>query len=151
MAADQLYKNPRNLCSGSIRQLDPTVTKGRHVRFYAFSLIGAEDVVLSNESSANESTVSGSDVNHQYSKSYTFERDFTAYARDALGLPIRYFSLLRPFNEMQIAKQFASVFSRIFSSEYKQLAADLRLCRKDVSCAGGKAWPERCKSLERNV
>ena len=31
----------------------------------------------------------------------------------------------------KIAKQFASVFSRIFSSEYKQLAADLRLCRKD--------------------
>lgn len=76
---------------------------------YCAYLIGAEDVVLSNESSANESTVSGSDVNHQYSKSYTFERDFTAYARDALGLPIRYFSLLRPFNEMQIAKQFAAL------------------------------------------
>ena len=76
---------------------------------YCAYLIGAENIVLSNESSANESTVSGSDVNHQYSKSYTFERDFTAYTRDALGLPIRYFSLLRPFNEMQIAKQFAAL------------------------------------------
>ncbi len=76
---------------------------------YCAYLIGAENIVLSNESSANESTVSGSDVNHQYSKSYTFERDFTAYTRDVLGLPTRYFSLLRPFNEMQIAKQFAAL------------------------------------------
>lgn len=76
---------------------------------YCAYLIGAENIVLSNESSANESTVSGSDVNHQYSKSYTFEQDFTAYTRDVLGLPIRYFSLLRPFNEMQIARQFAAL------------------------------------------
>lgn len=32
------YKNPRNLCSGSVRQLDSSVTAGRHVRFYAFAL-----------------------------------------------------------------------------------------------------------------
>lgn len=33
------YKNPRNLCSGSVRQLSNEVTKKRHVRFYAFALI----------------------------------------------------------------------------------------------------------------
>lgn len=33
------YKNPRNLCSGSVRQLDPKITKGRHVRLIAFSLV----------------------------------------------------------------------------------------------------------------
>ena len=76
---------------------------------YCAYLIGAENIVLSNESSANEATVSGSQVNHQYSKSYTFERDFTEYVRDYIGLPTRYFSLLRPFNEMQIAKQFAAL------------------------------------------
>ncbi|MBQ7547311.1 MAG: hypothetical protein IJT41_10135 [Clostridia bacterium] len=76
---------------------------------YCAYLIGAENIVLSNESSANESTVAGSDVNHQYSKSYTFERDFTDYVRDYIGLPTRYFSLLRPFNEMQIARQFAAL------------------------------------------
>lgn len=37
------YKNPRNLCSGSIRQLDPSVTRDRFVRFYAFSLVSAKD------------------------------------------------------------------------------------------------------------
>lgn len=36
------YKNPRNLCSGSVRQLDNQVTAGRNVRFYAFSLVRAD-------------------------------------------------------------------------------------------------------------
>ena len=74
---------------------------------YCAYLIGAEHIILSNESSANESTVAGTAVNHQYSKSYAFERDFTDYVQNVIGLPVRYFSLLRPFNEMQIAKMFA--------------------------------------------
>ena len=36
--ADARYKNPRNLCSGTVRQLNNEITAGRHVRFYAFSL-----------------------------------------------------------------------------------------------------------------
>ena len=36
--ANAKYKNPRNLCSGSIRQLDPAVTASRSVYFYAFTL-----------------------------------------------------------------------------------------------------------------
>ena len=36
--AEARYKNPRNLCSGTVRQLDSSVTAGRHVLFYAFSL-----------------------------------------------------------------------------------------------------------------
>ena len=39
---DAKYKNPRNLCSGSIRQLDPKVTAERSVSFYAFSLTVSE-------------------------------------------------------------------------------------------------------------
>lgn len=39
---DAKYKNPRNLCSGSVRQLDPAVTAGRHVRLVAFQLVSAE-------------------------------------------------------------------------------------------------------------
>lgn len=36
------YKNPRNLCSGSVRQLNNEITANRHVRFFAFSLVKAE-------------------------------------------------------------------------------------------------------------
>ena len=38
---DVRYKNPRNLCSGSVRQLDSAVTARRRVRFYAFTLVEA--------------------------------------------------------------------------------------------------------------
>jgi DNA ligase (NAD+) len=38
------YKNPRNLCSGSVRQLSSEVTAARKVRFYAFSLVSSEDL-----------------------------------------------------------------------------------------------------------
>lgn len=37
------YKNPRNLCSGSVRQLNNKITKERNVNFYAFALISADD------------------------------------------------------------------------------------------------------------
>ncbi|MBQ7534094.1 MAG: NAD-dependent DNA ligase LigA [Stomatobaculum sp.] len=40
---DAKYKNPRNLCSGSVRQLDPRITAERGVFFSAFSLVRAED------------------------------------------------------------------------------------------------------------
>lgn len=39
---DARYKNPRNLCSGSVRQLNNEITAGRNVRFFAFSLVQAE-------------------------------------------------------------------------------------------------------------
>lgn len=74
---------------------------------YCAVLTGRENIVLSNESSANEGNVAGSTVNHQYSKSYEFEADFNAYLRKNITGSIRYFSLLRPFNELQIAKYFA--------------------------------------------
>ncbi len=42
------YKNPRNLCSGSVRQLNNEITAKRNVKFYAFSLVKAEDVDFGN-------------------------------------------------------------------------------------------------------
>ena len=45
---DARYKNPRNLCSGSVRQLNNEITAKRNVRFYAFSLVTAEDVDFHN-------------------------------------------------------------------------------------------------------
>ncbi len=42
------YKNPRNLCSGSVRQLNNEITAKRNVQFYAFSLVKAEDAEFNN-------------------------------------------------------------------------------------------------------
>lgn len=65
-------------------------------------------IALSNESSANESTVPGSTVNHQYSKSFRFERDFHEYDALYQKSGAYYFSLLRPLSEFQIAALFSS-------------------------------------------
>ena len=45
---DAKYKNPRNLCSGSVRQLNNEITAARNVRFYAFSLVKADDMDFEN-------------------------------------------------------------------------------------------------------
>lgn len=45
---DAKYKNPRNLCSGSVRQLNNEITAKRNVQFYAFTLVKADDVDFKN-------------------------------------------------------------------------------------------------------
>lgn len=70
-------------------------------------LCGVSDVALSNEFSANESTVPGSKVNHQYSKSLEFESDFRWYVHKYLSTTYNYFSFLRPLDEMHIALLFS--------------------------------------------
>ena len=49
---DAKYKNPRNLCTGTVRQLDPAVTAARGVYFHAFSLVEAEGVDFNNSRAA---------------------------------------------------------------------------------------------------
>jgi UDP-N-acetyl-alpha-D-muramoyl-L-alanyl-L-glutamate epimerase len=75
----------------------------------AACLTGRHEIVLSNESSANEVTVPGTTINHQYSKSIEFEKDFRDYSSSSISSDYNYFSLLRPLSELQIA----SIFSRM--------------------------------------
>lgn len=70
-------------------------------------LSGRRHVALSNESSANESTVVGTMVNHQYSKSLEFEDDFRHYVSSYISDQFNYFSFLRPLSELQIAMLFS--------------------------------------------
>ena len=79
---------------------------------------GSRYIALSNESSANESTVPGTNINHQYSKSIEFERDFREYVALHLNEKIQYFSFLRPLNEMQIASFFSrcTAYHGVFKS-----------------------------------
>ena len=75
----------------------------------ASALSGIPNVALSNENSANESTVAGSYVNHQYSKSLEFEDDFRFFNSE-FGIrnsEYNYFSFLRPLSELQIAMLFS--------------------------------------------
>lgn len=75
-------------------------------------------IVLSNENSANEATVIGTSVNHQYSKSYEFEQDFYEFTKNNYGIDIKYFSLLRPLKEIQIAMLFSKYtkYHKVFKS-----------------------------------
>lgn len=75
-------------------------------------------ITLSNEASANEATVLGTKINHQYSKTYEFENDFNNYTKKYFGIDISYFSLLRPLTEFQIAKLFSKYesYHKIFKS-----------------------------------
>ena len=95
-------------------------------------LSGIPNVALSNENSANESTVLGTSVNHQYSKSLEFEDDFRNYVANYplptanyqlptahCQLPTyNYFSFLRPLSELQIAMLFSrfSAYHDVFRS-----------------------------------
>ncbi len=69
-------------------------------------LTGRKYIALSNESSANETYVSGAQINHQYSKSTEFEQDFREYTAKYFLPEPEYFSLLRPWSEWQIAREF---------------------------------------------
>ena len=75
-------------------------------------------IILSNESSANESNVEGTKINHQYSKTYEFENDFNNYTNKYFKINIKYFSLLRPLSEYQIALLFSNYkkYHQIFKS-----------------------------------
>ena len=82
-------------------------------------LLGRKNIILSNESSANEANVSGTNINHQYSKSIEFENDFREYASKFIceNGP-NYFSLLRPLSEWQIVRAFIKTdkYFEIFKS-----------------------------------
>lgn len=79
------------------------------VTLLAGAMTNCQYVALSNESSANEPTIPGTTINHQYSKSVDFEREFRGYAERYISKNIEYFSLFRPLNELQIGKIFSKL------------------------------------------
>ena len=66
------------------------------------SLRGLKYVIVGNEASASEPTVAGTDINHQYSKSFEFEKGFQNYCAKLWPDGPAYFSLLRPISEIGI-------------------------------------------------
>ena len=88
------------------------------VSFLACYLNNRKYIVLSNEGSANEPTVLGTKINHQYSKTYEFENDFNNYTKKYFNIDIKYFSLLRCLSEFQIGMLFSTYkeYHTIFKS-----------------------------------
>ena len=97
------------------------------VSFLVCYLDNRKYIVLSNEGSANEPTVLGTKINHQYSKTYEFENDFNNYTKKYFGIDIKYFSLLRCLSEFQIGMLF---------STYKEYHSIFKSCN-----VGSKATP----------
>jgi UDP-N-acetyl-alpha-D-muramoyl-L-alanyl-L-glutamate epimerase len=109
------------------REIDPQLLRSRDLGFrnghvpvtgiisaiavLAAVLDGRDAVVMSNEWSASIPTleVNGSPVNHQYSKGEAFEGAFREVLAGALGPDFAYFSALRPFSELWVARRFAAL------------------------------------------
>ncbi|MCD9028193.1 endonuclease domain-containing protein [Luteimonas sp. BDR2-5] len=77
-------------------------------------LLDVDQVVFSNERSASYGSLikaadgsTTSEVNHQWSKGWAFERAFGAYVQRHVAADLHYYSLLRPLSELAVARQFA--------------------------------------------
>jgi UDP-N-acetyl-alpha-D-muramoyl-L-alanyl-L-glutamate epimerase len=95
---DKGYLNGHTPFSALLAFVSATIALGSRSKF----------IILSNESSASEATVEGTQINHQYSKSVEFEIDFRKYCRKYLHPEMEYFSLLRPLSELQIGRLFSN-------------------------------------------
>ncbi len=80
-------------------------------------LYGYKYIVFSNEYSANFWNIDdfwGIEINHQYSKSLAFENDFRQYVTNYISDDIIYFSMMRPYYEVNILKQFSTSAKKYF-------------------------------------
>ena len=81
--AEATYKNPRNLCSGSVRQKNSEITARRHVQFYAFALVEADGVDFENARSGQFAFLAGQGfdvVEHFLVDASTIEKQIAYFA-----------------------------------------------------------------------
>lgn len=91
-------------------------------------------IISSNERSSNEENIEFIDekINHQYSKSFEFEKSFRQYVKENLSDDLEYLSLLRPLYEIQISKIF---------SNYKQYHKAFKSCNRGQKT---NSWCGKC-------
>lgn len=99
-------------------------------------------VVMSNEWSASSATltVDGRAINHQYSKSDAFETALRRVTDEALGGGLDYFSLLRPFSELWIARRFA---------EHPEYLDRFRSCNRAFHIDKSLRWDRWCGRCDK--
>lgn len=104
-------------------------------------LYGFDTVVMANERSASSATLITPDsreVNHQWSKGYRFESAFSDFLERHVMRGLEYFSLLRPFSELEIARRF---------SRYERYFDVFSSCNRNFTQAGDgrpKRWCGEC-------
>lgn len=105
---------------GALNGHIPVTAINSAILVMAALLYGFDTVVFSNEHSASSATLEadGRVVNHQWSKGIDFERRFAQVVRTTVASDLSYFSLLRPFTELAVTREFArlSRYHRHFSS-----------------------------------
>lgn len=95
-------------------------------------LYGYDGVVMSNEHSASAPNIG--DINHQYSKSFNFEQDLSAYLARHVSPDLKYFSFLRPLTEVAIAKRFSEL------TAYHSVFRSCNTAFRQDATARGKHW-----------
>lgn len=115
--APELFEyNRRGAWNGHI----PVTAINSAILVLAALLYGHDKVIFSNERSASSATLHhrGNAVNHQWSKGWTFERDFRALIQRQVAPQLEYFSLLRPLSELAVTQRFAQLdgYDDLFSS-----------------------------------
>ncbi|WP_146908656.1 UDP-N-acetyl-alpha-D-muramoyl-L-alanyl-L-glutamate epimerase [Arenimonas daejeonensis] len=105
---------------GALNGHIPVTAVNSAILALAALLQGSDQVVFSNERSASYgSLIPGTgEVNHQWSKGWDFEQTFAAHLRSHVAADLQYYSLLRPFSELAVARQFARLdrYDQHFSS-----------------------------------
>jgi len=101
-------------------------------------LFDYKNIAFSNEKSADEGNVIyfGENINHQWAKTSEFEKMFKSYSQKYLAKNVNYFSFLRKYSELQIAKMFAKYpkFFPAFSSCNKGIKTGERWCNACPKC-----------------
>jgi UDP-N-acetyl-alpha-D-muramoyl-L-alanyl-L-glutamate epimerase len=98
----------------------PVTAINSAILIVAALLYGYDAIAFSNERSASSATLeyAGGAVNHQWSKSLVFERALHDYVKSHIAADLDYFSLLRPWSELEVTRRFAqtSRYDMLFSS-----------------------------------
>lgn len=107
--------------AGAMNGHVPVTAINSAILLCASILYGFRYIVFANERSADEATLvtaNGKEVNHQYSKSSDFERRFRRVIAEQVSPEIEYFSVLRPFSELEIVRHFSGMnrFHSVYSS-----------------------------------
>lgn len=102
-------------------------------------------LVLSNEKSANfwNTIWEWFNINHQYSKSLEFEKDFALYTDKYLSSNIKYFSLLRWLYEVKIAELFTELWKKYFKV-FSSCNNNFKINTKSEKLSNWKYWCNDC-------